>query len=106
MPLKGVHCLCVYVAGRGRGKEGMTSPPTCLWPFIKPGGGGGVEEREGLTVTTTILLNKGEAHAARRLKQPPPSCAASERGAQHADGVRGVKVIHLQSHSRLDQQAW
>lgn len=90
-------CLCVcvecYLAvaptcvmDRGRERRAHVSPwqPTCLWPFIKPGG---VEEREGLIVTDRALCGTRGGPCCL-LTQTAPPCAASERS-QHADSVRG-----------------
>ncbi len=87
-------CVCVCslavaptcVMDRGRERRAHVSPwqPTCLWPFIKPGG---VGEREGLTVTDRALCGTRGGPCCL-LTQTAPPCAASERS-QHADSVRG-----------------
>lgn len=95
-------CVCWVLSGGGyysrggqrKGRGGHMWPPTCLWPFIKPGGGG----RERRANRYWHLVEQGEAHAACWLKQQP-SCAASKRS-QHADSVRGYanKLVSIAFH--------
>lgn len=77
---------------RGRGRDAYVTTHLLVALDKARRGGRGVEEREGLTVTTTIFVERGEAHAARRLKQPPLSCAAAERGASMQ--TASAEVIH------------
>lgn len=81
-----------------RGRRAQVSPwqPTCLWPFIKPGG---VEEREGLTVTDRALCGTRGGPCCL-LTQTAPPCAASERS-QHADSVYGYATNPSPWHSFL-----
>lgn len=77
------------------------SPPTCLWPLVKPGGGGGGggggrKRRANRYYYSSV--EQGEAHAARshaQLQKEAPACR------------RRLQKSHPPpSHSRLHQQAW
>lgn len=82
------------MAGRGRRRDAhvTTHLLVALDKARREGGGGGRKRRANRYYYSSV--EQGEAHAARRLKQPPPLMRSFRKRCQHADGVCG-KVIHL-----------
>ena len=93
-------CVCWTLSGGGsylrggqrKGEGGHMWPPTCLWPFIKPGG---VEEREGLTVTDRALCETRGGPCCLLLTQTAPPCAAQKNGASMQTASAATPQVHL-----------
>lgn len=83
------YLRCVMNGGRERRARVSPWQPTCLWPFIKPGG---VEEREGLTVTDRALC---------RTRGGP--CCLLTQTAPHAQLQNGAS---MQTASAATQHNW
>lgn len=80
------------MAARGRGRDAYVTTHL-LVALDKARWWGGRKRRANRYYYN--FVEQGEAHAARRLKQPPLSCAASERGASMQTASAEKKSISI-----------